>query len=619
MPAIREELYLADKFSGTLKNFDAAANASIDTARAFQNALNDFTAGFMDGLSESLNASRNELSDMVTETERATAEQDKLANSANETGDAIKENEKAQANLTAEVGRSENASNGLLSTIKKIATAVGAVKLAKTFIDTADEMAQIGAKLNLINDGFQTTAELQQMIYDSAQRTRSSYMDTATLVARLGMNTGDTFGSNREMITFAENLNKSFKVAGASAQEQSSVILQMSQALASGVLRGQEFNAVMSGAPNIIKNIADYMGVSVGQMRDLAAEGKVTSDIIKNAMLGATENINSQFETIPQTFSDVMTTAKNTITTSLTSAFDEWIRKLNGNSIQGAIDKVTKACEKLAEVGAKAFEAIVDGLAWVSDNWEALEPVIEAAISMILMYKAINIASSIAVGAAWAVAHAKIIASLGLLYVGFQIAKNIAETLFDDTPDIQKGGDELNFTYKYKNGTFDGGEVKSAYEWDKDGGLATAEAELAKAEKDLESTLDSFKNGGISYKTYAELMSSGNTTQDAAWYAAYYGRDTGYHIDTFKTSSAVEEIKDNGVKIKGEVKLSDEDVKIFRDLAEGRYMTNVNLETLAPNVSVTVEGGSALTAEEIADAVAVMLVEQRAERTAIAH
>lgn len=647
MPAIREELYLADKFSGTFKSFDAAANASIDTARAFQDALNDFTSGFMDGLEQSLNASRDELSDMVSETQKAASEQDKLANSANETGDAIKGNEAAQKRFTSEVNRSESASNNLLSAVKKIATAVGVMKLAKDFVDTADEMAQITAKLNLINDGFMTTNQLQSAIYNSAQRTRSSYQDTAQLVARIGMNTGNTFKSNIEIVRFAENLNKSFKIAGASSQEQSSVILQLSQALAGGLLRGQEFNAVMSGAPNIIKNIADYMGVTVGEMRDLAAEGQITSDIIREAMLGATDEINAQFNTLPQTFGDVMATAKNKITMSLNGAFEEWITNLNGGDVQSAIDRVTSAVEKFASVGASALDGVATALLWVIENFEAIEPVLIAAGAAVLTYKALHITAAEEVATKWAAVNTTISGiAVAVGALGF-VATTVQQSI--DKSEPVKAARESGLVESV--GGYKGALEASLWLDDLTGGLLSdAGKEFAASAFDLTHDYGGRGFNGTRRRAPGETPteSAARESATAAWYNSYYGsrytpNDEGFaalvkasrdqdalyrmYIDEVNESrreeerraKLLEEIKNDGVKVKGEVKLSDEDLKIFRDISEGRYMTKVNLETLAPNVSVTVEGGSALTAEEIADAVAAMLVEQRAERTAIAH
>ena len=148
-------------------------------------------------------------------------------------------------------------------------------------------ITKIQAKLNAINDGQQTTAQLQDMIYQSAQRSRGSFEDTANLVVRIGQNAREAFGSNAEMIQFAENLNKQFVIAGASQEEMSSATLQLTQALASGVLRGEELNAVFESAPNVIRNIAEYLGVGVGEIREMASEGQLTAEVVKNALLKA--------------------------------------------------------------------------------------------------------------------------------------------------------------------------------------------------------------------------------------------------------------------------------------------------------------------------------------------
>lgn len=648
MGAIREELYLADKFSGTFRNFDAAANASIDTAREFQSALEDFASGYVDGVTEGFARARAELEQMVSETEDAATAQADLASEANDTGRAVKDAESAQAGFTAEAERSQGAMGSLLGTIGKIAGAIGAVKLAKNFIETADEMSQITAKLNLINDGFMTTEQLQSAIYNSAQRTRSSYQDTAQLVARIGMNTGDTFKSNAEIVKFAENLNKSFKVAGASAQEQSSVILQLSQALAGGLLRGQEFNAVMSGAPNIIKNIANYMGVTVGQMRDLAAEGQITSDIIREAMLGATDDINGQFETLPQTFSDVMTTAKNKIVTSMSDTFDEWIDAINEEELQNKIDSVSDAFSDLAVVGGEA-------LVGIAENWESIITAVEFAAGAIVSFKVLNLAVAAEVGTAWEGALAPLYKIAGILgALGVLVTKTAeAEERYDKGEGIDPRAKE--FFEQDGNGLY-----KAAYLY--------GDALLPEGSGDWYMDWLYERHGVAQKQGVKDEINKLKAAEKAAWYAEYYtpkdhvnvfeeaarvANKAAWYKDTYGISEAEkaaqdqsllaqmwrdemyvngrenqlraeasEAIKDqlkDGVKVKGEVKLADEDLKMFRDIAEGRYMTNVNLETLAPNVSVTVEGGAGLTAAEIAEKVAEVIVEQTAERTAIAH
>ena len=623
MGDIRETLVLADSFSQTFRNFDAAANASINVAEEFQKALNEFSEGYLDGLVSSLNASRQRLEDMANAASEAAGDQEKVAKAVTKTDDEIRKAKDSEDKFGESIKSSEKAAGSLMGTISKIAGAIGVVKLAENFIETADEMSQITAKLNLINDGLLTTEQMQSAIYNAAQRTRSSYQDTAQLVARIGMNTGDTFKNNVEIVKFAENLNKSFKIAGASAQEQASVILQLSQALAGGLLRGQEFNAVMSGAPNIIKNIADYMGVTVGEMRDLAAEGQITSDIIREAMLGATDDINEKFETLPRTFSDVMTTAKNQITTSLNGAFEEWINTLNNGEMQTAIDNITDAITELARVGAAAFGEIAKAIGWVSENWETVEPLVETAGIAILGYKALNVAAALEVKKAWLEAHAAIsdvLAIAGLTY------------LLTEQADTEIKNAEYSFDMQAQRYGFN------------------SFAELERSGKNThESGRSSTGGGGIFDFGLTESQKAAQRAATADWYNGYYGSryspdDEGFmevvkasrdqnalygmwiqenlerHDEEARRAKALEEIKDHGVKVRNEVKLADEDLQIFRDIAENRYIANVSLETLAPSVSVNVENnGQNLSEDDIASAVTKALETQISEHTAISH
>ena len=641
---IREELVLADSFSQTFRNFDAAANAAINVAEEFQRTLNDFSEGFLDGLVSSLQESRDELGRMAEGADDVKDAYKGVEEIIRKTTGGIDDNTNAQEKFNDSVKRSERSAGNLMSTISKIAGAIGVVKLAENFIETADEMAQITAKLNLINDGFMTTEQLQSAIYNSAQRTRSSYMDTAQLVARIGMNTGDTFRNNTEIVKFAENLNKSFKIAGASAQEQSSVILQLSQALAGGLLRGQEFNAVMSGAPNIIKNIANYMGVTVGEMRDLAAEGQITSDIIREAMLGATDDINAQFETLPRTFSDVMTTAKNQITTSMEEAFSRWIDAINEEELQRKIDKVTDALSDLAVVGGNA-------LAGIAENWDTIITTIEFAAGAVVSFKVLNLAVAAEVGTAWEGALAplvKISAILGAL--GVLVAKTEeAEANYDAGIGIdpkskeffeQDGNGLYKAAYLYGDAFLPEGAGDWSMEWlYKRHGVAQKQGVKDEINKLKAADKAAWYAEYYTPKDHVNAIEEAMRVADkAAWYAEYYTRDpfaakkaeeqrvadkAAWYAEYYGGKNPVEEIENtvkDGVKIKGEVKLSDEDLKIFRDIAENRYIANVSLETLAPSVSVNVENnGQNMSEDDIASAVTKALETQISEHTAISH
>ncbi|WP_238376713.1 tape measure protein, partial [Luteimonas abyssi] len=246
---------------------------------------------------------------------------------------AIERSERSQHQFNQAVSRGNTNANKLLKTIGGIAGAYLTFQGVQQAIGLSDQYVSTAARLNMINDGLQTTDELQQKIMDSANRARSTYASTASIVARVGMNAGKAFSSNDEMIVFAEQLNKKFIIAGASVEEMNSALLQLTQGLGSGVLRGEELNAVFESAPNIIQSIADYIEVDIGKVRELASEGQLTADIVKNAMFAAVEETNKAFESMPMTFGQAMSLLKN----DATEAFEGVLTRMNEwlNSDQG--------------------------------------------------------------------------------------------------------------------------------------------------------------------------------------------------------------------------------------------------------------------------------------------
>lgn len=213
---------------------------------------------------------------------------------------------------------------------------------AKQVIELADSMTTTRARLDLMNDGLQTTAELQDMIMESANRSRASYQTTADAVAKMGVMAGDAFSSNEELIAFSELINKQFTIAGTSAAGIDAAMLQLTQAMSSGVLRGEELNSIFEQAPTIIQTIADYLGVPIGKIREMAAEGQITSTIVqKMPMLASADEINAKFESMPMTFSQAWTIAKNAI----------------------------------LEVLTPVLTLIGQGAQWIYDNWSMIAPV----------------------------------------------------------------------------------------------------------------------------------------------------------------------------------------------------------------------------------------------------
>lgn len=236
-------------------------------------------------------------------------------------GTALQAEKANNAELEKMVKNLNNAGNAAdpladaMSRVKSALLGAGAVYSAQRVLQLADSMTTTRARLDLVIEGMNeagTTADqLQQRIMQSANRSRASYLDTADAISKMGIMAGDAFGSTDELVQFTELINKQFTIAGASAEGQSAAMLQLTQAMSSGVLRGEELNSIFEQAPTIIQTIADYLDVPIGRIRDMAANGEITAEIVKNAMLSSADEINRKFESMPYTYSQVWTMAQN--------------------------------------------------------------------------------------------------------------------------------------------------------------------------------------------------------------------------------------------------------------------------------------------------------------------
>lgn len=284
MATIASAIRLTDQMSAPIRSINNAMNMMLST-------WTDLEASTASGLD-------------IGSVESIRAE----INNANRALDQLEQN---QQDFNQEVQNGNNALDGLTGKIMGAVGAFAGMQGIKQLVSMSDTFTQTTARLNMINDGTQTTEELFDKIYASANRAHAPITQMADTVAKLQLNAGDAFGSNDETILFAENLNKLFSVAGTDQASIASASLQLTQALGSGVLRGEEFNAVFEAAPNIMQTVADYMDVPIGKLRGMAAEGKITADIVKNALIGSTEEINAQFESMPLTWADVWTDITN--------------------------------------------------------------------------------------------------------------------------------------------------------------------------------------------------------------------------------------------------------------------------------------------------------------------
>ena len=225
--------------------------------------------------------------------------------------EAIRRGERRQRGFNQSVRDGTQAAGGLLSRVRQIGAAVGGAIAVRRLVGISDTLTGTTARLNLLADDGGSVEELEQKIMASAMRSRSAYFDTAQMVAKMGLNAGAAFESNDELIAFAEQVNKQFIIGGANAVEQKNAIIQLTQAMAAGALRGEELNSILDGAPGIARAIEQYMGIAEGSIKKYASQGLVTAEVVKNALFSVADETNRKFESMPLTWSQMFTMAGN--------------------------------------------------------------------------------------------------------------------------------------------------------------------------------------------------------------------------------------------------------------------------------------------------------------------
>ena len=232
--------------------------------------------------------------------------------------------------------------------------------MAVSAVKTTDQLTQLRARIDLINDGSQSTAVIMDKIYSAANRSRGSYLDMADSVAKLNMLAKDAFSSNDEAIYFVEQLNKQFKIAGAGVQETTSAMYQLTQAMAAGKLQGDEFRSIMENAPMLAQSIAQEMGLSVGQLKEMSSQGLITADIIKNALFNSAEETNAKFAEIPMTFQDIGTKLQNDLIAAFQPVMEQLSTMTSSDVLTAALNEFAFAF-KLAAAAAQVSIAIIKG------------------------------------------------------------------------------------------------------------------------------------------------------------------------------------------------------------------------------------------------------------------
>ena len=601
---------------------------------------------------------------------------DQMTKAIKESNAALVETIKNQEQLGRKTQETDGHANNLLKTMRNIAATAGVTSLVKGFLGLSDSQAQINARLNLMKDETHSVAQLNDLIYQSALRSRAAYSDTADAVGKMGLNAKNAFSSNEELIAFTEQVNKQFKIGGASAQEQSNAMIQLTQAMAAGVLRGQDLNSILAAAPGIARTIEESMGWASGSIKQYAEDGKVTAQVVKNSLLNMADETNEKFASMPMTLSDAMTQGKNIVQHSakeMAQAWNDFIQTDKGQEILGETISLFSA---LTQVGTDALAAIGQGALFVADNMDMIIPMLTAVGAVFLFVKAQAIqtalASAAAAGthaAAWAAANWPVLLmaalfagaliaaqqfGVGMQEVGgwvgqvfgmtYAVGYNVFATLWNVI---------ASFAEFFANVFNDPVAAIAHLFSDALDAILSMVATVAGAidaltgshlqgavsgfRGKMSSWVDStFGENAIQIKRMANLDIG---TTAAEW--GNYGANLGAKLDnlslnigdlagSFGDLQLGDGIGKGDIANVGKVgkvgkvddiKLSDEDLKIHRDLAERRYMNRIELKTLAPQINVTVpeSAGGNLTAGDVTDYIQKMLIEEINSQTPVPH
>lgn len=334
----------------------------------------------------------NEIEQQLSAIERslnqAVTQQNMLNNAVGNTGDSINDNIHEQEQFNQEISAGTQQANELTNTIKRAVAAYVSIQTVGKALNISDELVQTTSRLNMMNDGVQTTAELVNMVYAAAQDARGSFSQMADVVARFGNNAKDAFSSSEEVVAFADLIQKQMTIAGASTQEAANAELQLSQALGSGVLRGDELNSIFEQAPNLIQNIADYLDVPIGKIREMAADGELSADVVKAAIFSAADDINSKFNEMPMTWGQMWQSMQNTALIAFQPVLQRLNDLANSEAFQTFIQGAIEAMATLANILLNIFELVGTVGGFIADNWSVISPIIYGVIAALAVYAA---------------------------------------------------------------------------------------------------------------------------------------------------------------------------------------------------------------------------------------
>lgn len=401
MATIRTAIMVQDNMSPAIRSMSNACRILLNNFEDMQRA----SSNTID--TQSLKIARDELNNT-----------DMILNQIEQSAQNVNQETKK---MPSNFNNATSAANGLLSKIKQIAVAAGGIAIVGKTVDLSDQVSSNRARLELIVDDNGSVSELENKIFAMSNRTRSSFLDTSSVVSKLGILAGDNFKNTDEIIAFTELMNKNFTIGGASIQEQTSAMYQLTQAMASGKLQGDEFRSIMENAPLLAEAIANYTGKSKGDLKELSSEGIITSDIIKNAMFSAADQINDRYSKMPMTWSQIWTKMKNITVKAMDPVLDKINQVANNQQVQEMFNMLVTG----ASLAAQAILELIEGISWLID---VLEPVAPVILGIVGAYVAFNIIAAITNGVLgiMSIAHG-IAGAAEMLHAGKTMAATAAQ------------------------------------------------------------------------------------------------------------------------------------------------------------------------------------------------
>ena len=383
MATIRSQMVLNDQVTGVLKNITRALDITLHSFEQMQDAsANAVDVRLLNQARAGLGEVNLAVREMEENYRRAAQQEQQVTRN-------IRQSTQAEQQLNASIRGGNDALDDMVGKAKNLAATIGASVGLKKLIELSDQMTSTTARLSFLVDDGGSVDELEAKIMASAQRSRAAYLDTASAIASMGANAGAAFSSNDELIAFMEQVNKQFVIGGASAQGQAAAMLQLTQAMAAGALRGEELNSILENAPGIARAIEQYMGIAEGSIKQYAQEGQVTAEVVKNALFSVADETNAKFESMPMTWAQIWTNMQNRALQTLDPVLNKLNKLANSEQFSTVVDGALNALATITALASGILDVFVNISSAVVDNWSVIEPIAWGLVAALVAYNAV--------------------------------------------------------------------------------------------------------------------------------------------------------------------------------------------------------------------------------------